>query len=122
MKILLVGEKVNSKVSNKPFDRRFNSGAYLHSALLEIKLIYPIEIDTIVHLDNAIMNGKINKRLKVKSLQYDKIITLGNIADKILNKLEINHKTIVHPAFHKRFRSKEGIKGYAKLLEDVIYD
>lgn len=119
-KILFIGEQVNRKRSNIPFDNRYNSGKFLCDAL-----VYGFRATVIsgvfkFYFDNSIVNGRINKKLINKS-KGKTVIALGNIADKILTELKIKHKKVPHPAFFKRFRSKEGYKGYGYLLYEVIY-
>jgi hypothetical protein len=118
-KILLVGERCNIKISNIPFDRRMGCGKFLYESLLHL-FEYVQDTSFKFYFNNVIVNGKINKTLKNKS-KGKTVIALGNAADKVLTELKIKHKKLQHPAFFKRFRSKEGSKRYGYLLYKEIY-
>jgi hypothetical protein len=119
-RILFVGEQVNLNKSKIPFDERYNSGKFLCDALAYGFSGYISRGMFKFYFNNSIVNGKINKKLINKS-RGKKVIALGNIADKVLTGLRIKHKKLPHPAFFKRFRSKEGYKGYGYLLFEEIY-
>jgi hypothetical protein len=119
-KVLFVGEQVNKNKSNIPFDNRYNSGLFLCKALAYGFSGYISRGMFKFYFDNSIINGRINKKLVNKS-KGKTVVALGNAADKILTDLKIKHKKLPHPAFFKRFRSKEGYKGYGYLLFKEIY-
>lgn len=116
--ILFVGERVNSKVSNIPFDDRMGSGKFLHKAL--ISLPWYLVVNCAFNFDNVYKGNRINKELIEKALLYDRVIALGNIAFKELNKMNIICSKISHPSFYKRFKSRRGFKGYSKVIEEAI--
>lgn len=115
MRILLVGEKVNLRNSNIPFDRRMGSGKFLHQALLNFS-----QAKYRFDFDNAIVNNKDNTNLIKKSKNYQVIVSLGNTSKRILDKLSIPSVKIEHPSFVKRFKSKLGIYKYFVEINNAI--
>ena len=116
--ILFVGEKVNRRKSNIPFDRRMGCGKFLHEAIYYLENNPWISVD----FDNTFKNNRLNKCLLIRQYDYNRVIALGRIAYKELNKLGVNCKYIPHPAFFKRFHSKEGINGYSQLILEEIFN
>lgn len=49
-----------------------------------------------------------------------RVIALGGVAARAIEKLSREATEVVHPAWHRRFRYGEGVEGYAKLLQDAM--
>jgi len=113
---LFVGEQVNKRKSDIPFDKRYNSGKFLHDSIIYLENIEWIKVD----FDNIYKGRKLNKSIKRKQYKYNEIIALGRVAEKELNRMNINCIYVPHPSFFKRFHSKEGINKYSQIILEAI--
>ena len=116
--ILFVGERCNIKISNIPFDKRYNSGKFLYKSLQNL----PHWIYESCHFefDNVYKGNRINRQLERKQYSVDRVIALGDKSFRLLFKMNISCVYVPHPSFYKRFKSKRGYKGYSKLISEAI--
>ena len=120
-RLLFIGYKINPKTKARyPF--QFFSGAGCGQFFFECLLktnIHP----SAIHIAN--MQYKSEKPCEVlkliEFLKPTKIIALGFTVATDLNHLQIEHSTIAHPSYWKRFQYKETEK-YVSLLEGAIND
>lgn len=116
-KVLLVGESVGNVIQQEvPFTGIKASGPWLTQLLLNAD-IHEGDLAWInVKLSDGLSN-MINVVKTCETYHYEYVIALGNVASEALVRKGIEHETVYHPQYWKRFHNKEEYPLITRLKE-----
>lgn len=115
---MIVGEERNENKSPRPgypFFDYADSSLYLTQALHSL----PIREEHVLYL-NAYNNGKPEELIPdiINMRPYIRVVALGEKASQVLRRFGIDHWSMYHPAYHKRFKSD--VIDYANMLRSAM--
>ncbi len=115
-KIMLVGERFNK---NSKLEDKFAFSDFKGASDYLAKVLFLLHED--VYLTNSIKDDNLSILDEIKLIKPMLIISLGNVASKILDSYKIRYFKVEHPQYWRRFRYND-IKVYVNKFKKIIKD